>query len=203
MTVFGRPARLGVLISGGGRTLLNLGDEIDAGRLDAVIPIVVASRPDIAGVERAKQRGLPVFVAARDDYPDPATRDEAILRVLDDADLDLILLAGYLRRFPVTERWRGRVLNIHPALLPEYGGRGMFGDHVHAAVLASGDPESGCTVHLVDDEYDTGPILLQRRCPVRPDDTVETLAARVFEEERLAYPDALRRILDGHIRPWE
>jgi folate-dependent phosphoribosylglycinamide formyltransferase PurN len=106
------------------------------------------------------------------------------------SEVELVCLAGYLRRFRV-DAWRGRTLNIHPALLPDFGGQGMFGTHVHAAVLAAGRTETGCTVHWVDEEYDHGATLVQRRCPVLPGDTAETLAARVFAEECVAYPQAV------------
>ncbi len=142
---------------------------------------------------RLRERGLDVQVIDRAAYPDGDARDDAITRCLTDAGTELVALCGYLRFFRVDPAWAGgRALNIHPALLPKFGGPGMYGDRVHAAVLAAGDPESGCTVHIVDDEYDHGPVVVQRRCPVRPGDDVDTLAARVFAEECLAYPEAIR-----------
>jgi formyltetrahydrofolate-dependent phosphoribosylglycinamide formyltransferase len=182
------PARIAVLLSGSGRTLLNLLDAIDAGRLHAEIPLVIASR-ECPGAQRARERGL---------------RVEVVPGVIPAADLQhrlaarriaWVVLAGYLKYVSIPPEYAGRVVNIHPALLPRHGGRGMHGRHVHEAVLAAGDAESGCTVHLVDDEYDRGPILLQLRCPVLPGDTPDTLAARVFEQECIAYPEALRRLL--------
>jgi formyltetrahydrofolate-dependent phosphoribosylglycinamide formyltransferase len=195
------PVRIGVLLSGGGRTLLNLADRIDDGTLDASIEIVIASRSDCAGVPRARDRGLRVEVASRRTHPDETQRHDAITAWLLECDVDLVCLCGYLKWLRVDEPLRGRVINIHPALLPDFGGHGMHGQHVHRAVLAAGRTESGCSVHFVDDEYDHGEIILQRRCPVLPGDDEHTLAARVFEEECLAYPDAIRKIATGESAP--
>lgn len=188
--------RLGCLISGGGRTVLNLQEAIDRGEVPATIAVVVAHRADLAGVERCRAAGLRVEVVPVEPKDTLADRVDA---VLGDADVELVGLAGYLRHFRVAPRWSDRVVNIHPSLLPRHGGRGMYGDRVHAAVLAAGDAESGCTVHAVDEIYDHGAVLLQRRCPVRPDDTVATLAARVFDEECRAFPDAISAIARGKI----
>ena len=182
------PPKLVVLLSGGGRTLLNLQDRIDDATLNARVSLVIASRP-CAGVDRALSRGLKTIVV-----PGRIPRG-SLAKLLDDAHADLVVLAGYLQLIEVPERYRGRIVNIHPALLPAFGGQGMFGHHVHEAVIKSGATESGCTVHLVDDRYDSGPILLQRRCPVLPGDTPDTLAARVFEQECLAYPAAIAELL--------
>lgn len=182
------PARLAVLLSGSGRTLLNLLDEIDARRLAAEVRLVIASK-ECPGAERARARGLPVEVTPG---VIPAERLEQALRR---ERIAWVVLAGYLKFVHVPQAFAGRVVNIHPALLPRHGGKGMFGHHVHQAVLDAGETESGCTVHLVDDQYDHGATILQRRCPVLPTDTPHTLAARVFEQECLAYPEALRRLL--------
>lgn len=182
------PAPLAVLLSGGGRTLLNLADEIDAGRLDARIALVIASR-ECPGAERARARGFRTEIIPGV-IPAPALEQR-----LRDSRIAWVVLAGYLKLVDVPPAYAGRVVNIHPALLPRHGGAGMYGERVHSAVLAAGDPESGCTVHLVDEQFDHGPTILQRRCPVIPGDTPETLAARVFEQERLAYPEALRTLL--------
>lgn len=182
------PARLVCLISGGGRTVLNLQDAIDAGTLSASIALVIASR-DCAGVGRCNDRGLPTAVI-------PGNLDAPTFAgLLTEHNASLACLAGYLRLIPVPAGWEGRILNIHPALLPKFGGPGMFGDRVHQAVIDARETESGCTVHLCDDRYDTGPIITQRRCPVKPDDTTATLAARVFEQECIAYPEAIRTVL--------
>ncbi len=182
------PARLAVLISGGGRSLLNIHDAIVAGSLRASIPLVIASR-DCPGVVRARERGLNVRV-----IPGRIPRD-SLEQVLVEHRIEWVVLAGYLSYLEIPDRCRGRVVNIHPSLLPAFGGPGMYGHHVHEAVLSAGAKESGCTVHLVDDRYDEGPIVLQLRCPVLPGDTPDTLAARVFELECRAYPQALRTLV--------
>jgi phosphoribosylglycinamide formyltransferase-1 len=183
-----RPARLAAFISGSGRTLLNIHDHIRAGDLSAEITLVVASRP-CPGAEHAAGRGLPVRIIQGDIPPD------ALTHLLHEHAIDWVVLAGYLRKLPIAAGFEGRVVNIHPALLPRYGGPGMYAERVHAAVLASGDAESGCTVHLAGADYDTGPIILQKRCPVLPGDTPATLAARVFELETQAYPEALKLLI--------
>lgn len=188
------PARLAILISGGGRTLANLHDLISRGDLPATIPLVIASR-DCPGAALARGRNLHVEI-----IPGEIPRDQ-LASTLDAHKVDLVLLAGYLKKLHIPKPYLGRVLNVHPALLPKFGGPGMFGRRVHEAVLAAGERESGCTVHFCDDEFDTGPIILQRKCPVLPTDTPETLAARVFEEERLAYPEAIRQLIAGTPNP--
>lgn len=201
-TVSSRPVEtghrmvLGCLISGGGRTVLNLQQEIEAGRLDARIGVVVVTKPGIAGIERCRAAGLNVVVC---DRSRTESLDDQVDAALQAAGVELVCLCGYLRKFRVGP-WAGRALNIHPALLPRHGGHGMYGHHVHEAVLAAGDAESGCTVHLVDDEYDHGRTIVQRRCPVLPGDTPDALAARVFEQECLAYPEAIRAMGAGVVR---
>lgn len=187
------PLRLGCLISGGGRTVLNLKAAIERDAIPAEIATVIAHREDLAGVHRCRAAGLAVEIVT-DRGPDPL--DEILLS----ARVDLVCLCGYLRHFAVEPRWKDRVVNIHPSLLPSHGGRGMYGDRVHAAVLAAGEAETGCTVHVVDEIYDHGAVILQRRCPVRPDDTTSTLAARVFEAECVAMPTAIRDLAEGRIR---
>jgi phosphoribosylglycinamide formyltransferase-1 len=185
--------RLGCLISGGGRTVLNLQTAIERDAIPAEITTVIAHREELAGVERCRAAGLAVEIVT-DGGP------EAVDEVLHAARVDLVCLCGYLRHFAVEPRWKDRVVNIHPSLLPNHGGRGMYGDRVHAAVLAAGDVETGCTVHAVDEIYDHGAVILQRRCPVHPDDTTSTLAARVFEAECVAMPTAIRDLAEGRIR---
>ena len=189
-----RAPRLVVLLSGGGRTLVNLVECIRRGELRAEIPLVIASKKHVKGVARARDLGLEVEVFRPQDFPDRAAFAAAQSARILEARPDLVLLAGYLLHFPVPAGLAGRVLNIHPSLLPRHGGKGMYGDHVHAAVLAAGDAETGCTVHLVDDVYDNGPPVMQTRVPVRAGDTVDALAARVFEAECRTYPEAVRRV---------
>ena len=187
-----RPLRLGILVSGGGRSAVNLVEAIRRERIPAEVVAVISARPEAPAIARCRAAGLPVSVVPA--AADPATFDDRLDAALDAAGVELVVLAGYLRLFRVGTRWKGRAINIHPALLPRHGGPGMFGERVHRAVLAAGDAESGCTVHWVDEAYDRGEPILQRRCPVRPDDTPETLAARVFAEERLALPEAVATI---------
>lgn len=181
--------RFAVFISGGGRTLLNIHDHIERGTLRAEIALVVASA-ECTGAARARERGLSVEIHAGHLTP------ESLDAILATTNPDWIVLAGYIKKLPILPRYRGRVVNIHPALLPKFGGHGLHGMRVHKAVLDAHETISGCTVHLADDDYDTGPIILQKTCPVLSGDTPESLAARVFECEREAYPQALAKLID-------
>ncbi len=183
-----------VLLSGGGRTLENFLVRIAAGTLPIRIVAVVSSRPDARGVEVARAAGLPVAAFPRRDHADPASHSDAINLWLAPRAPRMILLAGYLCRYFAPAGFPGPVLNIHPALLPKFGGRGMYGDRVHAAVLAAGETESGCTVHRVDEQYDHGEILARRRVPVLPGDDPHSLAARVFAAECELYPEVVARL---------
>jgi formyltetrahydrofolate-dependent phosphoribosylglycinamide formyltransferase len=176
--------RLAVLVSGSGTTLQTFIDAIGRGELEARIEVVVSNTPKAYALERARRAGIPAEAA-------PVGR---IAAVLDRFRPELVVMAGFLKLWKFPPRYAGRVINIHPALLPKFGGRGMYGDRVHAAVLAAGESKSGCTVHVADHQYDHGPILLQREVPVLPGDTVASLRARVQEAERIAYPEAVRRL---------
>ncbi|MCS7020280.1 MAG: phosphoribosylglycinamide formyltransferase [Gemmataceae bacterium] len=191
--------RLAVLISGTGTTLQNLIEHIRSGNLAAQIVLVVSSRAEVLGVERARQAQLPLAIIERRgcSAADFARRVWDTIRA---ADPHLICMAGWLHLLPIPPEYRYRVLNIHPALLPAFGGKGMYGRRVHEAVLAAGVKVSGCTVHFADDSYDTGPIILQKCVPVLDNDTAETLAARVFAAECWAYPEAIRRVATGRFR---
>jgi formyltetrahydrofolate-dependent phosphoribosylglycinamide formyltransferase len=190
-----RLPRLAVLVSGGGRSLENLCAVIERGELAAEVALVVSSRPGAFALERARRRGIPTALVDPGRELSPAELSAALFERVDAAGCELVVMAGFLRLCPVPARWSGRVLNVHPSLLPAFGGKGFYGERVHAAVLERGVQFTGCTVHYVDDEYDHGRILLQRCIPVLPGDTAETLAARVFEEEKLALPEAIRRHL--------
>jgi phosphoribosylglycinamide formyltransferase-1 len=191
-----RPIRLVALISGGGTTLQNLIDRISAGTLSAAMAGVVSSRADVAGVERARSANVPVnVVLARS----PRFAEEVWAAVRAFAP-DLVCFAGWLHLVPIPPDFRHRVLNIHPALLPAFGGKGMYGRRVHEAVLAAGVKVSGCTVHYADDTSDTGPILVQKCVPVKEGDDPDTLAARVFAAECEAYPEAIGLIASGRVR---
>jgi len=177
------PVRVAVLASGGGTNLQALLDALHDSPL-ARVARVVTNRPDAGALERARQSGVPAAVLR-----DPGDAAE-LLAALTDAGADLVVLAGYLKLVPppVVARFRWRMINIHPALLPAHGGPGMYGRRVHEAVLASGAAESGATVHYVDEQYDRGPIIAQARVPVRLGDSAETLAARVLEAEHRLLP---------------
>ncbi len=188
-----KPLPIAVLLSGGGTTMLNLADRIADGSLSAQIKLVIASNDTSAakGIERATALGLPCQVIRRKDHADTAAFSEAIFAPVRDTGCELVCMAGFLSLLVIPADFAGRVMNIHPSLLPKFGGKGMHGHHVHEAVLQAGEKESGCTVHFADNSYDTGPIVLQKSCPVLPGDTPERLAARVFEQECAAYPEAI------------
>lgn len=195
-----RPASLAVLVSGGGTTLQNLLDRIAAKSLNARVNLVIGSRPGLIGIERAARASVPNTIVERAAFADIDAYSDEIFARVEHSGAELVLLGGWLSLIKVPEHWEGRVMNIHPSLLPCFGGKGMYGQKVHEAVLAAGCKVSGCTVHFVDNGYDTGPIILQRPCPVLPDDTAKTLAARVFEQECIAYPEAIRLFQRGQLR---
>ena len=188
------PIKLAVLISGGGTTLQNILDVIAAGKLDAQVCVVVGSRPGIKGLQRAADAKVMNFVVERAGIPNLDDFSKQVFQLIDDAGTDLVVMAGWMSLLKIPATYAGKIINIHPALLPSFGGKGMYGKRVHQAVIDHGCKVSGCTVHFVDDAYDNGPIILQRTCPVLDGDTAETLAARVFEEEKIAYPEAIRMI---------
>jgi phosphoribosylglycinamide formyltransferase-1 len=194
-----KPIRLGVLISGGGTTLMNILDYIKQGRLNAEVAVVISSRSNVSGVEKAKNAGLDVKVIRRKDYPDIDEFSRRIEAELVSANADLVVQGGWLCLWKIPARYENRVMNIHPALLPSFGGQGMWGHHVHEAVLEAGCKVSGCTVHFCTNEYDKGPIIVQRACEVKEGDTPDTLAARVFEQECIAYPEAIRLFAEGKL----
>lgn len=183
---------IAVMLSGSGRTLVNLCERIDAGRVPARIALVIASR-ECLGAQRARERGIPTVVQTGNIE---RARLGALLR---DHGARWVALAGYLRLLSVPEGFDARIVNIHPALLPAFGGKGMYGDRVHQAVLDHGCKVTGCTVHLCDDRYDTGPILAQATCEVREGDDASSLAARVFALECEVYPETIAALLEGRV----
>lgn len=194
------PIRLGICVSGEGTTLQNLIDLIKARKLKADIVQVVASRPRIGAIARAEAAGIPLALANRN----TRSRSEFSASVFDpmrQRQADLVILAGFLALVKIPSDYKGRVLNVHPSLIPAFCGKGFYGSNVHEAALAAGVKISGCTVHFADDTYDSGPIILQRAVPVLDDDTVETLAARVFKEECKALPEAISMFAEGRLRP--
>ncbi len=182
---------MAVLVSGGGRSLENLAERSAAGALDVELVLVLSSSPTAFALERAQRIGIPSVTVDPREFAGPSEFSAAAWRAIEGSRAELVVLAGFLRLLLVPEAWRGRVINIHPSLLPRYGGKGFYGDRVHRAVLAAGERESGCTVHYVTNEYDKGDVLVQRRVPVLPGDDEHRLGARVFEEERLALPEAI------------
>jgi formyltetrahydrofolate-dependent phosphoribosylglycinamide formyltransferase len=188
----GQPVRVAALVSGGGTNLQALLDTLAASPI-ARVTRVISNRPDAGALQRARRAGVATTVLR-----DPADAAELQAAL---GDAQLVVLAGYLKLVPapVVSRFRGRMVNIHPALLPDFGGPGMYGQRVHAAVLASGAKESGATVHFVDQEFDRGEIIAQERVPVTPTDTPDSLAARVLEAEHRLLPrvvlDLARRIV--------
>ena len=192
--------RLAVLLSGSGTTLQNFLDRIADGSLPAAIAVVIASREDAFGLERARQAGIPAAAVPRKQFPDVDQFNDALHEQLHRYQFDLIIMAGFLSPFQLRNRYAGRVLNIHPALIPAFCGHGYYGMKVHRAVIDSGVRVSGCTVHFADDEYDHGPIILQGTVPVLDDDTPEVLAARVHEIENQLYPEAIRLWAAGRLK---
>ena len=193
------PIRLAVLLSGGGTTLQNLIDRIADGRLNAQVVSVIANRSDAFGLVRAELAGIMTAVVDRKAC---ATREEFSKKIFDQcrqAEVDLVCMAGFLQLIQVPDDFIGKVLNIHPALIPAFCGKGFYGHRVHDAVLEYGAKISGCTVHFADNQYDHGAIVLQKAVPVLDNDTPETLAARVFEQECEAYPEAIRLFAEGRL----
>jgi phosphoribosylglycinamide formyltransferase-1 len=186
---------LALFFSGTGGNALNLLQACRAGRVPARVVLGLASTPRAGGIARLEAEGVPVRVQLRSAHPDDAAFSRACYDLAEAAGAGMIALCGWLKKLDVPPRWEGRILNIHPGLLPAFGGPGMWGAHVHRAVLASGAAESGCTVHLVDGLYDHGRILAQARVPVLPGDTPEELQRRVYEQEMRLYPEALAAYL--------
>ena len=193
------PVRLAVCVSGGGTTLQNLLDRIGDGRLPAQVVQVIASRHDIRAIGRAEAAGVPVTVEARNKRS-VADHSTAIFDPIRAAGADLVILAGFLSLLEVPDDYRGRVINVHPSLIPAFSGKGFHGSQVHKAAIEWGVKLSGCTVHFVDATYDTGPIIFQIPVPVLATDTPESLAARVFEAECEALPEAIALFAAGKLR---
>jgi formyltetrahydrofolate-dependent phosphoribosylglycinamide formyltransferase len=194
-----RPARLGVLISGGGTTLLNFLDCIQKGTLQAEISVVIASNESCKGLERARAAGLSCLAIQRRDFSEIGAFSDAVFSELQSRNVDLITMAGYLSLLRIPPAFEMRVLNIHPSLIPAFCGRGMHGHHVHEAVVARGVKVTGCTVHFADNEYDHGPIVLQRSVMIPEGADTETVGSLVFEQEKVAYPEAIRRVMSGRL----
>jgi len=197
--IAGLPIRLAVCVSGEGTTLQNLINRIRTRRLKAEIVQVVASKPRIGAIARAEAAGIPLALAnynarSRTDF------STSVFEPIRHSKADLVILAGFLALVKIPPDYKGRVINVHPSLIPSFCGKGFYGSNVHKAVLAMGAKVSGCTIHFADDDYDNGPIIAQRTVPVLEDDTLDTLAARVFKEECKALPDAITLYADGRLK---
>lgn len=190
---------IAVLISGGGTTLRNLLQRIAQGRLAAQVKLVIASTSKAGGLRFAAEAAVPALVIRPSAYPTTEAYTEAVFGPCRQAGVGLVALGGFLKHVLVPRDFENRVMNIHPALVPAFCGKGFYGHHVHQAVLDGGVKVSGCTVHFVDDQYDHGPIIIQRTVPVLDDDTAESLAARVFEQECEAYPQAIQWFAEGRL----
>jgi phosphoribosylglycinamide formyltransferase-1 len=190
------PLPIAVLISGGGTTLRNLIERIRAGTLPVEIRLTISSNPTAAGLNFAAEAGIPTLVIERKKSAGEQAFSDAIFDACRATNVKYVVMGGFLKHVIIPPDFENRVLNIHPALLPAFGGKGMYGLRVHQAVLASGAKTTGCTVHFVDNEYDHGPVILQREVPVLPNDTAETIQARVFAAECETYPSALKALAD-------
>ncbi len=191
--------RLGIMLSGGGRTMLNIDRHIRDGYINAEIAVVISSRSMVAGVDRARKIGFEPVIIRKKDYDDIDSFSKKIVKTLDAANVNLVLQCGWLCLWKLPENYRNKVMNIHPSLLPCFGGKGLWGNRVHQAVLDAGCKVSGCTVHFVTNEYDAGPIIIQKVCPVCDTDTADVLSERVFELECQAYPQAVKLYQQGSL----
>ncbi len=192
---------LGVLASGGGTNLQAILDRSDSGRLPARVAVLIGNNSRSGAIARARRAGVPTFHLSGLTHPKPRDLDRAIAATLNSHGVDLVVLAGYMKKIgPVTlKNYKDRIVNMHPALLPAFGGKGMYGHRVHEAVVRSGVAVSGATVHLVDSEYDTGPIVLQRRVRVAPEETPDSLARKVLVVEHELYAEAIGLFAEGRI----
>ncbi|MFQ6092193.1 MAG: phosphoribosylglycinamide formyltransferase [bacterium] len=193
---------IGVLASGRGSNLQSIIDASERGELDAEVMVVISNNSKAYALERARNHNIPAIHLSHKQFETPQEFDDALLKTLGKFEVELVILAGYMKLLSprVVRAYRHRILNIHPALLPSFGGKGMYGIHVHEAVIESGAKISGVTVHIVDEQYDHGPIVLQKPVAVRDDDTPETLAARILPEEHASYPKAIQLFAEGRIR---
>ena len=191
--------KLAVLISGTGRTLKNMVDRIKAGTLEAEIKLVVSSSSSARGLQYAEEEVLPIEIMERPDFKSQGEFSTAIFEACRQAEVDYVAMAGYIKFLDIPDDFTNRVINIHPALVPAFCGKGYYGDHVHAKVLEYGVKMTGCSVHFVDQKYDNGPVILQKAVEVLETDTVASLNDRVFEAECAAYPEALQLLADGRV----
>ncbi len=193
--------KLGILVSGRGSNMLAIADACERGDLSASVELVISNNKDSLALNSAKDKNIKTAHIGSSTYPDPDALDMAMADALSEHNIDLVLLAGFMKKIgpKVLSGYRGRIINIHPSLLPKFGGKGMFGINVHSAVLAAGEKESGVTIHLVDGEYDEGAILAQQTVSITPGETSESLAAKVLKVEHVLFAETIQKIVDGSI----
>ena len=191
--------KMAVLLSGSGTTLQNLLDRISHGKLDTRVVLVLSDRPGVFGLERAAKANIPYQVIDRKAFSSADAFSEKMFESIRASGADLVVMAGFLRLLPIPADFTHKVMNIHPSLIPSFCGKGFHGHHVHQAVLDAGNKITGCTVHFADNEYDNGPILVQKAVEVAEDDTADSLAKRVFSAECEAYPEAIEAFIEGRI----
>jgi phosphoribosylglycinamide formyltransferase-1 len=194
-----RPIRVGVLVSGGGSNFANMLKLRENGLLAADFPLVIASRPDCGGLTVARNAGVRAETVTRREFKSTEEFSSRVFSLIREAEVDLVVLAGFLCLLRVPPDFENRVMNIHPSLIPAFCGKGLYGAKVHESVLARGAKVSGCTVHFADNLYDHGPIIVQKTVPVLENDTPQTLASRVFYAECEAFPEAIRLFASGRL----
>ena len=192
---------IGFFASHRGSNMQAIIDACKSGILDAQPSVVISNNSTSGAITRAKHEGIPYYHISSTTHPSPEMLDEAILNALLNHLVDILILAGYMKKLgsKTLRHFKGRILNIHPALLPKFGGKGMYGSRVHEAVLAAGEKATGVSIHVVDEEYDTGPVIAQARVSVKENDTVETLAQRVLEREHSFFVETLQKIVSGEL----
>ncbi|MEQ8288740.1 MAG: phosphoribosylglycinamide formyltransferase [Gammaproteobacteria bacterium] len=192
---------LGILVSGRGSNMRAIIDACESGRVAAEVVLVISNNADSLALQTAQEKHIATVHLSSRTHPDARELDKAMLRALQDAEVELVVLAGFMKKIgPLTlKNYKGRIINIHPSLLPDYGGKGMFGIHVHEAVLENKEQQTGVTIHLVDGEYDQGAILAQQTVPVKKGDDASTLASRVLQVEHRLYVETIQKIIDGSI----
>lgn len=194
------PARIAVLLSGSGSTFKNMLEQIDAGHVDGEVVLALSDRESATGLDYARERGIPVAIVSRKSYRGLDAYSHAFEEALRPHAPDLVLNCGFLTIYKVPADLVGRVLNVHPSLLPAYGGKGCYGNRVHEMVLAAGETTTGCTVHFATDDVDAGPIIAQSEVPVEADDDVASLSARVQAAERELYPLVVQDVISGRVK---
>ncbi len=194
--------KIGVLVSGSGTNLQSIIDKSESGYIPGSVELVISSKSGVYAIERAKNHNIPAYVVAPKNYSTKEDYEDKLIEILQSHNVDLVVLAGFIKVLSphFVQAFAGRIMNIHPSLIPAFCGEGFYGEKVHKAVLDYGVKITGVTVHFVDEGADTGPIILQRAVPVMDDDTVETLAARVLEEEHKIYPEAVKLFAEGRLK---